>query len=1109
MAESILPGGSSVPEPSLENYTFDVAFPAETLDAKAFWGTMFNNAQNNVFLVIKEVLLRMGVSMDEINKMTPDNIVGKSGIFPAPSGVPEPRFLNDELKMKRLEDRLYRHFPFLVSLREHFHRNKSVAEAAKKSPPRGTNQNQRSEVGSLVASAAMEDDVFSVTKVLGEILKELEELRNAHNHHIRAQAVPNDRIERYLYQIFRANLVSVKERFKLDEKDVEHLRSKNKQGLKPDFKYKLWDKETKLTQVGALFLVCQFLEKRQIFKLLPKFKHFKDSRTMQKRATLQTFSMRRIIVPKLKIKSMDAAEALALDMAHELDKCPEDLWELFKDEQKRGFLFSDESENEEGDWQPVRVRYRDRFAYFALSFLDQNNLLPGLKFQVNMGTHYHKIYSKVLLGGILEPERRLGRRILGYGNPVRLAKRKDEAWDSLILRPNEIEDLPSRLKNPFVTDSRPRYHIVNNNIGLKLTGEEIIPDLGLSLGLPEPNLKPDFWVSTYELPILVFLCLNGLGEQVVGALAEQKGNFGKLIDDILDGKSPDSFTDKALEKMLKEDYRLQIQQIPERIKNLLNGKGLNLEKVKRDRLSSRLLKMRSENERWLEQLRDNDQLLQDHKVGKQRRKYMTDGQMATCLVRDMIKLQPSLKDAKGKDKITGANYAALQFFLATYGQHQHRLGQIFKDARLIDSSNPHPFLKDIQNIGKHRRLSDFFHAYLVERSKYLTKIQEKLVKSPGAADNYSHLFGGKKRRFREKNVIEVAKAFLDQPIYLQRGFFYGETFQTEIRTQHPRLNAYFSQYKYTEKDNEPKFNFSFFLKWYLAEVLKDEEQDFFKHHLFSRTYPIMEQEGIEIEGDFESRLGEIKDRVKVLRSVEPKNDEERQFQDHVRSLLNKAMNNEKKIRLFKTQDVVLFMMLRRQLSSIFGDVQFAAQPETMKLKAFGKKNMSVFFDSRIRQNIELLGQSGLKLQVDAKLKDWGKTRWLVHDHRVASLKSLNKNLTNNHAVPVDILLKELELFEKHQVGALKEVLGFEKRTYEEMETKPTIPEGRGAIDIQTFLEHKFGPTGNKAIKELRNGFAHGQYKLLKEFTSWPEPSMKNGLGLAKWMYEKLLENLPR
>ena len=301
-------------------------------------------------------------------------------------------------------------------------------------------------------------------------------------------------------------------------------------------------------------------------------------------------------------------------MLNELTKIPKELSETLSVDCLYKYLASDGEDDLRS-----RIRYQDRFVPLALEFISQSDEFKDFRFYTYVGNYVYKGYIKRLIDGT-DKERYLSDRLCGFYKSV-----NDASSDAIAQKYGvEIKDsnepdymLPDSFR-PHVLRATPHFVINNNNIGIKICGNDCLPVVN-GKGVESP--EPDYWLSIYELPAMLFYAY------------------------------------------LREK----------------NGKH----EVKR---------------------------LEEKKVaayGKKGRVVLKSGRMADLLAHDMVRLQPA---TKGSDKITGANFQALQVSLAYF--KRDILADVFSRAMLTTGNHRHPFLYRI-DVSHCSSLRDFYVAYSV------------------------------------------------------------------------------------------------------------------------------------------------------------------------------------------------------------------------------------------------------------------------------------------------------------------------------------------------------------------------------------------------------------
>ena len=141
-----------------------------------------------------------------------------------------------------------------------------------------------------------------------------------------------------------------------------------------------------ITSKGLTFLICLLLENADAMVFLRGIQGFKDGRTLEMQATHDVFMRFCSRLPKPKLQSSD----IKLDMLNELRRVPPALWQTFDDQTKAifktNYLTATAMDSEEEPSEAVYQRGKeDRFAYFALRYLDDSEAFSNLRFQMQIG----------------------------------------------------------------------------------------------------------------------------------------------------------------------------------------------------------------------------------------------------------------------------------------------------------------------------------------------------------------------------------------------------------------------------------------------------------------------------------------------------------------------------------------------------------------------------------------------------------------------------------------------------------------------------------------------------------------------------------------------------
>ena len=153
---------------------------------------------------------------------------------------------------------------------------------------------------------------------------------------------------------------------------------------------------------------------------------------------------------------------------------------------------------------------------------------------------------------------------------------------------------------------------------------------------------------------------------------------------------------------------------------------------------------------------------------KQRNMHLRAGDSALFLAKDILFMQPPLKNDKGeptpKGKANPDEFQLLQSRIAFFGREKNNLQNTFRICKLIESENPHPFLNKI-DLNKCPDNLAFYKAYLTERENFLNYIIER-----NEISKYHFLLTIQATK-DDGYFIEHAKRIANKPVNLPRGLF--------------------------------------------------------------------------------------------------------------------------------------------------------------------------------------------------------------------------------------------------------------------------------------------------------------------------------------------------
>ena len=800
--------------------------------------------------------------------------------------------------------------------------------------------------------------------------------------------------------------------YKLDVKELDKFRKTVKYTDAEGNERTLY----RLSKVGLVMFISLFLQKQKIIQLISSVKMHKDRVKSnnstdienEKRIVNEIFCVYRQKLTRERIESTRQKYAIALDMLNELQKCPRELMKtlhpdaqnLFRvttdktEEQKR--VEKQENDGEESDdmWENFMMRYKDRFPYLAMSYIDTFDVLPGVFFQVALGKYRFKFYEKDCIDG----EKRVRswqKELNGFGRLTKIETERKKLYkpsDYLVY----IEDQAN--SEPYVTNQRAAYKITGNRVGLMFNTKEKQP-LQNDMYLPKidpPKEKsechetkeeykakevlceqPTCWLSVYELPALLFHHLLSKEDKATAKIIKDcVTNLRQLFYDIVKGASdnavncPKWLEEEQWKKVLSysskersvgvspvdtEDeykkligsYNLKPEWIPLEIRDYLLKKENTHLNFGGQSYSNPKFKKQSVNS-WHDTnaLRETEKLLadfeialarvgtSDNKIGKKSYKTLKSGEIAMWLAKDILRLQPSAPakggKPKGNNKLTGLNFAVLQSAIATYNNIDE-LKTLFENAGLTGGDYSHPFLQDVLYEIKKDDILTFYKEYLEKRKEYLEKrIQQNNSVLPNRV------------RWVERNktwYCKLAYRYLASPIELPRGLFKeaivgllanSKPFEELFKDPNSEYNVSYLIYKYHEHINEDS-NQEFYYtgeascdatinykrNYLLFELLKAEESDdsqplyltLEEMLINDETMPKLDEN--ESYNDFVTLSENTK---KKLTEEEKKEYEEKQYKKKLMKAKRHYFDNERSIRRYMVQDIIMFMIAKKILS---------------------------------------------------------------------------------------------------------------------------------------------------------------------------------------------------
>lgn len=849
---------------NMSNYSLPITNEKET-PGKSILGAYANVAQDNLSKTLQYIYLKIGYKasnskyIEELKEIERSNRKEKEWKENHPGdkkpGQKSKRLLSDEQgeKMKTL---LFHHFsviaPVLGSMK-----NQEIDEI-KEELENGEEQQSLSEekvndIIKKVKCAVKSAGFLDCLKVLVCLSESLDKCRNYYSHY-RAYNNHDNQIKMldnfavtagYLSDALKASAKICESNAGKNTAQYEFLTGgyhydKNKEEfgnyyyrirgkrniIKASGKYELDDKKEPIehdaiSDFGLVYLISLFLRKSDMEDMLDQLEvlkesPFKDIFKQEKAVLTSSMAVYRINLPKGKrLKMEDDNVQFSLDMLNELQKCPQELYDVivqegkdsFKREQTEPMRNPETGEyirekfvkNEKGEigqhketstdgtgnivYQgkgvySLLVRKEDRFPYFALRYIDNCNIFPTIRFQIDLGYYRFAFYPKIRIDGS-EETRILQKRINGFGKLVetdncREVKWKDMFQESEMRNPNETEnaeiardeegniiELDQKVKadinsKPFVTDKRASYNIHSNRIGLywkegkqSQNSEEAaapyIPDLKNKEDKDRPDVKivtPMASLSVYDLPALIFYeyLREGIGKTAEEIIKEKYKHYKEFFKGVADGIITSWDNIKQLKK----------NDIPEKFWPYFDGKvaGNQNERIianfvgkeVKDGTNSYHFKGHiQERIDYLEKeiKKFNDiclkMVITDNEYGTDDYKAFRPASLAQKMARSIMEWMPN--NSSAKKTMTGVNYGVMTSVMSKFGSDGREaifLKNMFVNGGIIapvegsaNNSDFHPFLSDILNIPV-TNMETLYIEYISRELAYVKQLRSEL-----------------------------------------------------------------------------------------------------------------------------------------------------------------------------------------------------------------------------------------------------------------------------------------------------------------------------------------------------------------------------------------------
>lgn len=597
-------------------------------------------------------------------------------------------------------------------------------------------------------------------------------------------------------------------------------------------------------------------------------------------------------------------------------------------------------------------------------------------------------------------------------------------------------------------------------------------------------------------------------------IIDKYNNLRQFFTDVSDDSLKPVAKKKELEVLLQDKYSLKLSEIPDKLVEYLSSRKPESQSD-RKRSSARSCLV----QRLQRAIRRRDRYEIDRKqIGDKNNKYAKNGYadvrhgtLARYLSISFIEWQPTMND--GKDKLTGLNFSKLQSELAMFNREEKFLNvkQMLSSAKMLNGPIAHPFLNNVV-CKPVRNIEELYLFYLKEEVKYLKTFLDIKYKSNSQKDdnidfektelkrnidvaNIPFIHG--KVRWEERNddyYQNLAKRYLEvegtrTAIWLPDGIFTNCIIDI-LKKRYADNEALMNRLK----DDALNNNAAYLINTYFETELKDHSQSFYRSYnigkngnvnpnRFARVYDLFNilnnkkknnslvavpMTSDQIKERFTKKvknkkqiLGEINDHINKMTYHDKGNhktlDEAKEaMKRRLTRYINDVKDNERTIRRYKTQDMILFLIAGQLMSDTAQNGWFRLA--NVCTDKFLSQPVNFEFPMAVDGKTVYISQN------DMSLKNYGEFYQLLSDDR---LPSLLKKLAAAHdpeskmVVDYNKLMGELTSYDLNRTHIFEAVHQLEKLV---------VSDSRFKIFLNNPCDKRFYIDDDKSKMAKRNHF---------------------------------------
>lgn len=651
-----------------------------------------------------------------------------------------------------------------------------------------------------------------------------------------------------------------------------------------------------------------------------------------------------------------------------------------------------------------------------------------------------------------------------------------------------------------------------------------------------PCVAPLCWLSIYELPAVIFLSiLTGSGEKAEGIIKKTVANYRRLFADVWRGELKPSDDISS--------YGIDFKHLPRKIQDYLAGKEVNIQERFITLGRQKLDRMLEDTRTRLKYFLKNKERYASggNTMGKNSHVDLRPGTLARYLSNDLMFFKKA--DENRQVKVTGQNFTILQAELAQYPKPNEQLPDgvtacqylqsLLQRADLIEGDSPHPFLPEVMK----KEPTTFYQLYEIYLSHKIEYIEKKCKTLDDKALSSLHFLYPQRKKWAERDpdfykelamryiTIElphglflpaIKEALLASPVAknlsvydalvsptrpLNVTFLIAEYFKAlGDKSQTFYGNTFKRYYKYLSMIINPQWDFTSFYAPLVKKYYSVSEMANFQKQIGSATPEgNYEKREIRYQKELEKRADKrirqldderrkqalTKDQYEVKKQGIKKelSEEMALIHDFLKKYRAKYSENEKTIRRYKVQDMLLFLMAKNILTeSMRNSEGVSTDFSAYKLRYIGEHGDKDILSLRLPFSIVLemddkknpVRRITIK-QADLKLKNYGDFFSFIYDSRIRSLLLQVKQTVIDRS----IVEKELDNYNQERIPMFEVLHALEGKIWQLFpDGLPAIGEGGEPIKIDfkyliQFIDLK--KCNKDLVCAIRNAFSHSNY----------------------------------